>query len=299
MRAFDTFEKEILIHIRYLNDCAQQVTFTALLTNIIKATSIELNHFQKQVFVIFPSESLKLSPDDQVANQALLSGATMKICHEAIKLIMLLEYIENQGIIYSYDGGNNNSELTIVGNIHKEYNAITTSITDTKICNLLIDNVGKKIFPSEGLLEYIAQGFKDEATATLEKNLAIAEVNLEITRQSIAEHKITIEKLEENILESQYLIEDAIYSSKKEMKYSDLALAVAIIAGIAGSIIASVTAYYSFNQIGTHTRSITEKVKPLSNKLTRMDLEFAAIRAKMDNIKITDTIHTRVVNLHE
>lgn len=299
MRAFDTFEKGILIHIKNLIDNSEDVTFQVLLTVINKNNSIKIDHFQKKVFVIFAVHNHTFSHDSELTNQGIIARETKNICHQAIKLIMLLAYLEKQGLIYTYGEGDRNSGYTISGQVENESNTLTTTITDSNMSNLFIENIGKKIFPSQGLLEHVALGFVDQATAILEKNLAIAEVNLENTRQSIAEHKITIEKLEENILESQYLIEDAISSSKREMKYSDIALAVAIIAGIAGSIIASVTAYYSFNQIGTHTRAITEKVKPISNKLTRMDLEFAAIRAKMDNIKITDTIHTRVVNLHE
>ena len=81
------------------------------------------------------------------------------------------------------------------------------------------------------------------------------------------------------------------------MKYIDIALTVAIVTGVLGSVIASVSAYYSFTKIGEHTKFISEKVKPLSQKLTKMDFHFATMSEKMDNIKITDTIHTRVVGM--
>lgn len=290
MKSFDFFEKQILTLILQRHSQELDITFAWLLENILSTTGIRVDFQQNKVFALLNSES-------NASSQDFTTQEISKINSLSVRLMMLANYLEREGVLYTY--GN---EDTFTGSISIQVSQGTFTselITDKKVTELLIDVVNKKLIPSHGLMEFVSQGFKDEAMIALEKNLSIAKESLKITQESLVDQKNMITRLETSLLESQYLIEDGISISKKEMRYSDVALAVAVIAGLAGSIVASVSAYYSFNQIGTHTRSITEKVRPLSERLTRMSLEFSAIREKMDNIKITDTIHTKVVNMND
>ncbi len=301
MRAFDTFEKEILDKIKQLNEFGTDITFTTLMDHFINNRGIKIDGNQKRAFVLFDAHVYSRLVNEQLQSSTDLAAEVRKINNHVIKLIFLLSYLEKEGLIYTYNSNSNGYDkilkTTSYALISSGIEPLVEEIVDAKLVQLLMLHFDKNIFPSQGLIDCVANGYKDIDTIAMEKNLRASDESLELTKLALFDNKNLLHTLNKNLIETQYLIEDSIAITQRGMKNSDMALTVAIVTGILGSVIASVSAYYSFTKIGEHTKFISEKVKPISQKLTKMDFHFAEISEKMDHIKISDTIHTRVVDM--
>ncbi len=297
MRAFDTFEKEILTKIKQLNEFGTDVTFTGLLDHFINNRGVKIDPIQKKAYLLFDAHVYSRLINEERQPSTDLSLEVKKFNHNVIKLIILLSYLEKEGLIYTYSSEEKSYSPSSYARITSDQEPLREPIADAKLIQLITSHFDKNIFPSQGLLDCVSNGYKDFDAIAMEKNLKVSEESLALTKSSLLDNKNSLTTLEKNLTETQYLIEDSIAITQRGMRYSDMALTVAIITGILGTVIASVSAYYSFSQIGKHTQSLSDKFRPISQKLTRMDFEFVAIREKMDNIKITDTIHARVVDM--
>lgn len=171
MRAVNNFEKSIINKI--LDFYERGIT-----PNIASVIDPLLNN--KDIVLDFEHEQVELRADIQYFNEGSITEVVQRITKELITTVNLLEYLEKDGYVATFQESNVESPFRY-GQLVQGHQYVTYNFVDYKLKDLLLNYSLKSILVNQELIDFVKHGYQSKTDFSSRRSINIAVYSLIVT----------------------------------------------------------------------------------------------------------------------
>lgn len=188
MRDFDDFEKTVIRKIKHLKENGIIVNFSSLLDDYLENRGVKMDRANKLAWVqydttmccTYDQQTKGWSPDQRF--NAIDITITIDVI---IRLIFLLNYLEKEGYVFTYNFARVNDNIISHNRIASNVEPVALEISDANIAELLINYFHKNIFASQTIVDLVNDNFKSKEEIRHEENIRIANDSIIESKRSV------------------------------------------------------------------------------------------------------------------
>ena len=293
MRVLDDFEVSILKKIKSLSESGKDISLFTLADDYIEDRGFKIETYSKRIFLLFDSLKYTRLESGERIPVADLDSEARNLTRILIRIIIFIQYLEREGCCYKVASKRNPDNISYA-RISNNSLPVEWEVGDLNFYDVLTSYSYHYLYFSEGAIHYLSDPKYSPGMADSEPTIKSEGF---YSQDVILETKNVMHSVDKNIRQSITILQDILGITEKRIRFADIALGIAILLGVVCVAVSAISTYYTYGKLEENGQLTVVQMEPLHRRLSSIEESFFKIHQKMDEIRIDDTIHTKIVSL--